>query len=408
MPGQAAPPFIEEPPVSLKIAYISDERYPSVHTDTQQVMKTIDALGALGARVDFIQPRMAKHLLKPPAQRKADICRYYNITGNFELRDILFWPASDLRAEKFFHGILSPLKTFFGNYDAVYTRNILPLVTASRLHQPVLFETYRPLCRTNPSAFRALRRAAQHRGFLGVSTHSEYAREAMIEAGLPRDIIRAIPNGYDPADFQHLPPQADARRELDLPAGQHIAVYTGHIRPDKGIHALLDLAAELPEVLMLIVGGSPSDVERVRSDVRARNLDNIRLEGHVPMQRVAHYLSAADVLVLPPTAKPLMGLGHTVLPIKTFTYLAAGKPILAPDLPDTKGVLAHDQNCWMVPPDVPAVAAQGLTHLLHNPALAQRLAQQARDDAQHFSWEGRATRLLQFIEERIQAVRDAR
>ena len=46
--------------MSLRIAYISDERFPSIHTDTQQVVKTIDALGRSGVHVDLIQPRMMR------------------------------------------------------------------------------------------------------------------------------------------------------------------------------------------------------------------------------------------------------------------------------------------------------------------------------------------------------------
>jgi glycosyltransferase involved in cell wall biosynthesis len=101
---------------------------------------------------------------------------------------------------------------------------------------------------------------------------------------------------------------------------------------------------------------------------------------------------------------PLMGVGHTVLPIKTFSYLAAGKPILAPDLPDTRGVLAHDRNCWQVPADNPPLAAEGLKLLFQTPELAHRLAAQAKSDAATYSWEGRAERLKVFIEERIAAV----
>ncbi len=120
-----------------KIAYISDERFPSPHTDVQQVVKTIDALGGLGATVHLIQPRLAKHLFVSKEQRKARICDYFNVEGRFELHDILLWPASNLRVEKFFHGLAAPLKAALGDYDVVYTRNLLPLVATSQLGLPV-------------------------------------------------------------------------------------------------------------------------------------------------------------------------------------------------------------------------------------------------------------------------------
>ena len=37
--------------------------------------------------------------------------------------------------------------------------------------------------------------------------------------------------------------------------------------------------------------------------------------------------------------------------MKVFSYLAAGRAILGPTLPDLQEILVHDQNAWLVPPD---------------------------------------------------------
>ena len=272
--------------MSLRIAYISDERFPSIHTDTQQVVKTIDALGRSGVHVDLIQPRMMRHLTASRDEVKRQICEFYNVEGHFHLRDLLLWPASDMRIEKFFHGLAAPLKGLSGNYDVFYTRNVLPLAMATFLRLPVLFETYRALPHTDPAAWRVVKRMAAARSFVGISTHSAYSRGVMMDAGIPADRIEAIPNGFDPGDFADLPDQVEARRLLNLSGADRIAVYTGHIRRDKGVHSLLDMAEEYPDMLMLIVGGNPKETAALQATVDDRRLRNVRQTGQVPISKV--------------------------------------------------------------------------------------------------------------------------
>lgn len=389
--------------MSLRIGYITDERYPSVHADVQQVVKTADALGAEGCQVDLMPPRMARHLFMNRDARKQKICDFFNVSGNFNLVDILTWPASDLRIEKFFHGLAAPLRSLLGHYDVVYTRNLIPVLLASKAGLPVLFETYRALPVTDKKAWRVVKMAMTGSRFIGISTHSEYSRNLMIEAGTDPETIAAIPNGFDPVDFEQMPDRGEARARLGLPLDRKIAAYTGHIRPDKGVSTLLDLAEDSPDTAFVIVGGNPAEVDRLQSTLSSRNIGNVTLFGHVLVSQVPLYLAAADVLVLPPTAGPMMRAGRTVLPMKTFTYLAAGRPILAPDLPDTKGILVHESNCLRVEPDNRKAAAEALERLTKDTQTATRLGQQAASDSDAYTWRGRAARLVRFLEQRLAA-----
>lgn len=385
--------------MTLKIAYISDERFPSVHTDTQQVMKTMDALGRMGVSVDFIQPRMLKHLKLSVDERKKDICTYYNVEGNFNIDDILLWPASDIRIEKLIHGIAAPIKTKLRKYDIVYTRNLIPLLLATKLGLPVLFETYRALPNTNPWAWKIVKLAAKSKRFIGISTHSEYSRQVMINAGTQRHMIQAVPNGFDPNDFKTLPEKQLARKNLGFGSDDKIVAYTGQIREDKGIHSLLDIAEECPNVMILIVGGKEQEVQSLSKIAKQRALRNVRLVAQVPIRKVPEYLAVADILILPPSSIPLQHA--TVLPMKTFTYLAAGRPIIAPDLPDTKGVLENNSNCITVTPDLPSAASSAINDLLENPKKSTALAAKAQADAEKFTWDGRARNLVSFLERRL-------
>lgn len=69
--------------------------------------------------------------------------------------------------------------------------------------------------------------------------------------------------------------------------------------------------------------------------------DRVRLLGRKPAAEIPHYLQAADVLVSPRT------LG-TNIPLKIYSYLASGVPVVATDLP------THTQT---VTPDIAILAA---------------------------------------------------
>jgi glycosyltransferase involved in cell wall biosynthesis len=119
-----------------------------------------------------------------------------------------------------------------------------------------------------------------------------------------------------------------------------------------------------------------------------------------PFDIVARYLMAADVLLQPPSRIPLKLIGNTVLPMKLFLYLAAGRPIVAPDLPDMREVLVHDDNALLVPTGDDDAAVRALTRIIEEPGLAERLSGAAKKTAAGLTWDARAARILSFLEAR--------
>jgi glycosyltransferase involved in cell wall biosynthesis len=109
---------------------------------------------------------------------------------------------------------------------------------------------------------------------------------------------------------------------------------------------------------------------------------------------------AADILLQPPSRIPLRLVGNTVLPMKLFLYLAAGRPIVAPDLPDMREVLVHDQNALLVPTGDDDAAVHAIARVLAEPGLADRLAAAAKKTAAGLTWDARAARILSFLETR--------
>jgi len=84
--------------------------------------------------------------------------------------------------------------------------------------------------------------------------------------------------------------------------------------------------------------------------------------------------------------------------MKTFSYLAVGRPIVAPDLPDLRELLHHEKNALLVPPDNVEAAAAAIRSAVFDRALGEKLGDAARRDAMQFTWQARAKRFSTFLE----------
>ncbi|MGH2538599.1 MAG: glycosyltransferase [Candidatus Promineifilaceae bacterium] len=164
-----------------------------------------------------------------------------------------------------------------------------------------------------------------------------------------------------------------AAEALDLGTGPHI-VYAGSFERYQGLELLLE-SAELvmrryPKARFVLVGGQPEQVERLRRLASAQHLnDALLLIGQVQIDESLAYLDAADVLVSPRTAE-------TSVPLKIYSYLHAGKPIVATRLAAHTQVL-DEQVALLVEPNKEALAA-GICACLADPEFGRQLGTSAR------------------------------
>ncbi|MEY4544321.1 MAG: hypothetical protein RL685_516 [Pseudomonadota bacterium] len=375
----------------MKIAYVFDRPLPARETDSEQALQTLSAFARQGAEVRLVLPAQRS------ARSAKELSEHYEVQGDFELvsapTPFESWPTP----RKWWHAARAPQLPAVTSADLVYTRNFPTLFALARGRQPFAYETYRPW----PDQFRVLRpafRAAlRSPHFLGAVLHSQLASDCYARLGVPSERLLVAHNGHDPARFVDPPPRAELRAALGLPAERALVVYTGHINLTKGLDTVLQLARRLPEALFLLVGSEG----RGAVEVLARKHANIQFVPWQPFETVTRYLLAADVLLQPPSGVPLRFIGNTVLPMKIFLYLAAGRPIVAPDLPDVREVLSHDVNALLVAPGDHAAAADAVARLLAEPALARRLADTARQTAAGLTWDARAKKVLTYLEQRL-------
>ena len=104
-------------------------------------------------------------------------------------------------------------------------------------------------------------------------------------------------------------------------------------------------------------------------EAQAKGLANVKFGRFVPAQRLGELLATGDVHVVPLRR----GLAAASVPSKTYTILAAGRPVLAAIDPGTAipRILAESGAGVSVPPDDPAAFIAAVAELVSDP---ERLA----------------------------------
>ncbi len=301
-------------------------------------------------------------------------------------------------------GLTLVLRSRFREADLVYTRNLWVAWMAMLFGQRVVFDHYRPWGDQIPPLRRWLHRLHCRPRFLLNVCHSDYTRGKYLELGIPPARLVRVRNGHAPERLAAAVPLDDAKRAIGVEPGRTTVVYTGRLNHRKGLAVAVEAARLLPDVLFLLVGSTgDGPIERLAASVA-----NVRIVGWQLPERLAAYVFAADILLIPPSWHPLAEFGSTVLPLKLFLYMASGRPIVAGETPDVREVLAHGRNALLCRPDCADALADAIRTLAADPALGVRLGAAARAEGLAQTWDARARRIAGLIEQRLDAPPAAR
>ena len=390
----------------MRILYFADIRFPLERANGIQTMETCYALGERGHEVRLI--------VRPDTQSPPrDPFAYYGLRPSNRVtieRAPVFGPPV---ARRF--GYLSfALGRSLGRtrVDMVMTRDLgtASMLTAMPLSMraPLVYESHGyapdvaaalPEMLTHaraPGGGRlkrlAKREAAVWRGADGYVTITTGLRHTLEARFGTRPRIAVIPDGV------RLP----TARRFDFPsaATETIIGYAGHLYPWKGVDVLLEALARTRGISALIIGGHESEGDRTRLESLAARLgvtERVTFTGHVEPFKVPGLLQRATILALP---NPVSAVSTSFTsPLKLFEYMAAGRAIIASDLPSIREVLQHERNAVLVPPGDPAAMARSVQRVAADRDLAMRIARQAFDDVADYSWERRAARLEALLDE---------
>lgn len=155
--------------------------------------------------------------------------------------------------------------------------------------------------------------------------------------------------------------------------GQPIILYAGTFERYQGLELLVDAS---PAVLwsrrnarFVCLGGNKGQIAAIKARAEERGVaGSFVLPGTVPPEDVETHFRIASMLVSP-------RISGTNTPLKIYSYLRSGVPILATNIRSHTQVLTPDV-ALLVDPRAEAIAA-GILKLLDDSELSQRLARNA-------------------------------
>lgn len=263
------------------------------------------------------------------------------------------------------HGILRVAMRARGGYAWRMVRNPLHLFTAARDAARYRGRAHRVVVNLTSAERDALRATYPH------------LRAPAVVIGNGVDVTRFAPPS--PAE------RAAARGAAGVPDDATHVVFVGHEFDRKGLDLVLDAAADLPDVHVSVVGGTPDMLADVRARVaRLGTADRVHLAGRVPDPRP--WLHAADALALPSA--------YEANALVVLEALACGVPVVATPVGYAPDVIEDGRTGWLVDRTVDGVR-KGLAAVAALDDDARRdAARAARATAERHDWDAVAQRYL--------------
>ncbi|HWM21303.1 MAG TPA: glycosyltransferase family 4 protein [Ilumatobacteraceae bacterium] len=136
-----------------------------------------------------------------------------------------------------------------------------------------------------------------------------------------RPKVRVIPNFVDTAALHPSDRVTPYRRQLAI-GDEPVVMYAGNVGFSQSLEMVIAAARAIPGATFVINGQGAA---RPQLEAAAAGLANIRFGDHQPADRLNEVLATGDIHLVPLRR----GLGRVSVPSKTYSILAAGRPVVA-------------------------------------------------------------------------------
>lgn len=208
--------------------------------------------------------------------------------------------------------------------------------------------------------------------------------------------VTVIPNGVSPSDFAFTPlPVRDGR----VP----ILLYVGTLADWQGldiiVKALPKILESQPVKLHIVGRGRSRQRKALAKQIRKLGLEeHVVVQPAVPHHEIPSLIAGADICVAP-LALNDRNVTQGACPIKILEYMAAGRPLLASNMPIVRELVREDVDGLLFSPNDPEDLARQAVQLLKDMELSQRLAESAAAHVREkFTWHESQKKLGKVVE----------
>ena len=344
------------------ILYLGRGRLQRSHANLIQLMHTASGFVQLGLKVQVILPPWPRRLSLIKRFQELDVDPVPELSCSQLLHPRWsFWP------------FVWKYKRHLQTVKVIYTRVARISLALTRAGLTNHLEVHDVEALSQKEQIKPI--IAQHRKGLirTLFPISQSAAQLLISAGAIPERIHIAHSGVKLEAYAGLPPFDPDN--LNKPRVIHL----GKLSPPRGL-----------KIFQYLAECGLCEINIISTD--KDGIPNALHHPPVPLSEVPAWYARSDLTLLP--YQPDIATAATMSPIKMFEAMAAGRPIIASDLPTIREILRHEHSALLVNPHNLDAWVQAIHRLQQDRLLAVRLAANARAEANNYSWKRRASRIV--------------
>lgn len=265
--------------------------------------------------------------------------------------------------------------------DVIYTyfwhEAVMAAMTTSNI--PIIVQSSESEIRVHKLYSDALIKQAQEK-IKGVVAVAGKCLTESKNLGLIRPEMQTIviPNAIDNTSF-YVKNKSETRRKMNIPDSDIVACFVGAFIERKGPNRVIKAAEQVDGIKLIMIG---SGGELLTSD-------KIIHQGPVSHEKIADFLNASDMFVLPTLNE---GCCNAII-----EALACGLPVISSNLSFNDEILDDDCAIRITPSDVDELA-EAIRTLFLNEAKRKTMSQYAIQKAESLTIEKRTDSMIDFME----------
>ncbi len=194
---------------------------------------------------------------------------------------------------------------------------------------------------------------------------STVTKKSLLKQGIEDNKIKVIPYGVETSRFPYI-------NRTNGPTFK--VLFIGSLNQRKGIIYLLEALRLMPHIELLLVGRGIFDYELIK-DYPFK----ITVHRDIPHEQLITVMHEANCFVLPSVIE---GFGQVIL-----EAMATGLPVIASENTAAKDIIRCGYDGFTIPIRDSVAIADALRLLIGDPALANKMGQNAADTAKKYTWQ---------------------